>query len=204
MPANETPGAQARPVWMFMAATAMATTVSTMAATAMVKAEAAEPTAVSCTCEAPAAVPIVAAPPPVQPEAPGVPEPAEPPEQAEAPEQPVPTADPPARKPTVEQWKANVEGAYDRDLIRRIVRAHIGDVRECYNEGLEKDPELAGRVMVDFVIGSEGKVTRSVARSEMEGDVPACIAKAVERWLFPRPVDSEAVAVSYPFELEPG
>jgi hypothetical protein len=201
MPANETAGAQTRQVWMFMAATAMATTVSTMVATSMVKADATEPAAVTCACEAPAAVPVLV-PPPVPAEAPAE---AEAPEQAEMPEQPVPSADP-ERAPTVQQVapKAEVHGAYDKDLIRRIVRAHISEVRYCYNEGLEKDPELEGRVIVDFVIGSEGKVTRSEARSEMEGDVPECIATAASRWLFPRPADGKDVAVSYPFVLEPG
>lgn len=100
--------------------------------------------------------------------------------------------------------KAEVDGALDKDLIRRIVRAHIGEVRYCYDEGLAHDPELAGRVVVDFVIGAEGKVTRSTAESDMEGDVPDCIATAVSRWLFPRPADGKDVAVKYPFVLEPG
>lgn len=193
MPNHETQGAQARPVWMFMVATAMATTVSTLAATAMVKAEATEPTAVTCACEAPAPVSVVAAPlpePPVQAVEPSV--------QAEA---PVQAEEPP---PAVRTPKAEVIGALDKDIVRRIVRAHIDEVRYCYNEGLKLDPELAGRVVVDFVVGSEGKVTRSTAKSDMDGEVPECIAKAVGRWMFPLPGDDQDVHISYPFELEPG
>lgn len=199
---HDTNGAQARPVWAFMAATAMATTISTLAATAMVKGESTEPVAVTCSCEAPAA-PLVQTEAPVRPEAP---------EQAQAPappEAPAPAQaeDAPIAPPKVEGSpapKAEVHGALDRDVIRRIVRAHIGEVRYCYNEGLEHDPELRGRVVVDFVIGAEGKVTRSSAEADFEGDVPDCIAKAVARWLFPRPADGGDVAVKYPFVLEPG
>jgi outer membrane biosynthesis protein TonB len=188
---NDRQGAQARPVWAFMVATAMATTISTLAATAMVQADSTEPAAVTCACEAPAVAPLVAAPPVQQVDAPV---------QAEAPVQQAETPAP-AVDPTP---KAEVDGALDKDLIRRIVRAHIDEVRYCYNEGLEHDPELAGRVVVDFVIGSEGKVTRSTADSDMEGEVPECIAKAVNGWLFPRPADGEDVSVKYPFVLEPG
>ena len=190
---NDRQGAQARPVWAFMVATAMATTISTLAATAMVKGEPTEPVAVTCTCEAPAVAPPVQAEAPVRAEAPV--------QQAEAPAQAVDPSVTNADEPTP---KAEVDGALDKDLIRRIVRAHIGEVRYCYNEGLEHDPELAGRVIVDFVIGREGKVTRSFSHSDMEGDVPDCIAKAVGHWLFPRPADGEDVSVKYPFVLEPG
>jgi outer membrane biosynthesis protein TonB len=197
MPNHETEGAQARPVWMFMVATAMATTISTLAATAMVKADASEPVAVTCECEAPAsAAPVVEAPPVQQIEPPA--------QQAEPTEEPPP---PEAAEPTAEVEpapKAEVRGSLDKDIIRRIVRAHIGEVRYCYNEGLAHDPELSGRVSVEFVIGAEGKVIRSTAESDMEGEVPECIANAVGRWLFPRPADGKDVAVSYPFVLEPG
>lgn len=178
-----------------MVATAMATTISTLAATAMVQAESTEPVAVTCACEAPA----VAAP-PVQAESP-VQQAEEPAQPAEAPAPAVDSSVTNSDEPTP---KAEVDGALDKDLIRRIVRAHIGEVRYCYNEGLEHDPELAGRVVVDFVIGPEGKVTRSFAHSDMEGDVPDCIATAVSHWRFPRPADGEDVSVKYPFVLEPG
>jgi outer membrane biosynthesis protein TonB len=186
--------AQGRPIWLFMAATAMATTVSTLAATAMVKAEATEPVAVTCSCEAPAGASALA---PPAAEGPAV---AEALAVAEEPEQ---LAIEPAA-PVAAPIMAKVEGALDKDIIRRVVMAHINEVRYCYNEGLALDPELAGRVVVAFTIGPKGKVTRSTAESEMEGEVPGCIASAVSRWMFPKPRDGQEVAVHYPFELEPG
>lgn len=196
---NHHEAAQGRPVWIFMVATAMATTVSTLAATAMVEAQApAQPVAVTCDCEpaaAPAVAPVAPATPPVAPSAHEQLE-----DQLGEPVEPAVTPTKARRA-----CKAKVEGALDRDVIRRIVAAHIGEVRHCYNEGLEHQPELAGRVVVQFVIGPEGKVTRSVAESDdIEGEVPACIATAVGRWLFPKPADGNDVAVSYPFVLEPG
>lgn len=112
---------------------------------------------------------------------------------------------PPAapRIPKVRQAKSTVTGAMSTSIIRRIVRAHINEVRYCYNEGLAHDPDLEGRVVVQFKIDPEGKVAESeVASSTVPNDaVGTCIAGAVERWKFPRPGDGDTAVVTYPFVL---
>jgi outer membrane biosynthesis protein TonB len=99
----------------------------------------------------------------------------------------------------------DAEGTLDKDLIRRVVRAHIPEIRECYNAALQADPEARGKVVIDFTIGEEGKVTQAgVASSDMkDAAAPACMANAINGWLFPKP-DGGSVKVSYPFVLEPG
>lgn len=107
--------------------------------------------------------------------------------------------------PRVRQAKAKVAGSLDKDIIRRIVRAHINEVRYCYNQGLSRDPKLAGRVNIEFVIGATGKVTSAKVESHTMSDakVGNCIAKAVKRWKFPRPPGGGVVKVAYPFVLSP-
>ncbi len=106
--------------------------------------------------------------------------------------------------PIVRQAKATVSGPLDPDIVRRIVRAHINEVRYCYNQGLARDPRAEGRVVVDFEIRLTGDVeTSKITESTMtDPQVPECIAKAVRRWKFPRP--KKLVQVSYPFVLMPG
>ena len=108
--------------------------------------------------------------------------------------------------PTVRQAAATVEGALDRDIIRRIVRAHINEVRHCYNQGLARLPELRGRVAVRFVITNAGEVASSVVQETDLRDITVanCIAQAAKRWRFPRPTGDGVVLVTYPFVLEPG
>jgi TonB family protein len=110
------------------------------------------------------------------------------------------------RVPQVRQAKATVQGALDKDIIRRIVRAHINEVRHCYNQGLAKDQNLKGRVAVQFTIGGTGKVPTAVVASSTVKDasVGNCIAKAVRRWKFPKPQGGGSVIVTYPFVLEAG
>lgn len=119
------------------------------------------------------------------------------------PSDPVPQ---PGTIPTVEVSKPMV-GTMDKDVIRRIVRAHMHEIRECYNLGLAKDPALAGKIAIEFTIGPSGKVERSVAK-DLSGladpEVPKCIAEAIATWTFPEPRSGGRVTVSYPFNLVPG
>jgi len=198
---------ESRSILIFMAATAMATTISTLTATAMVQADQAQPVAVTCDCTAaeatPAALPLPPAP-PVQPAiAAPEPEPDEPIQTAEPePDEPIQTAEPRASR--VQPATMKVAGTLDEDVIRRIVRAHINEVRYCYNQGLAEDPELSGRVVVEMKIDGTGTAAASVDSTDLEGDVPQCIADAASRWAFPRPADGGTVVVHYPFVLEAG
>ena len=109
------------------------------------------------------------------------------------------------RVPKVRQAKAQVKGALDKDIIRRIVRAHINEVRSCYNATLTKDPNASGSIAIKFLIDAHGKVMVAKVQSNDTGydDLGKCIAKKVERWKFPKPKGS-TVEVVYPFKLTPG
>jgi hypothetical protein len=105
--------------------------------------------------------------------------------------------------PTPRVGKGSVTGDIDKDMIRRIVRAHLNEVRSCYNAGLTRNPNLEGRVTVQFSIVGTGKVASSVVQENTTKDssVADCIAKAVKRWSFPRVGKGGTALVSYPFLL---
>ena len=96
------------------------------------------------------------------------------------------------------------EGGISKDQIRKVVRAHIGEVRDCYNQGLQRDPELAGRLVVGFEIAGSGAVNQAkISESTVaDAEVGTCIAGKVKSWQFP--ASSAATTVEYPFVLEPG
>ncbi len=109
------------------------------------------------------------------------------------------------RIPQVRMARATVRGALDRDIVRRIVRAHINEVRFCYEQALARDPGLAGRLAIQFVIDASGSVSIAVVEESTLADaqVGTCTTKAVKRWRFPKPAGS-SVVVTYPFVFEPG
>ncbi len=128
---------------------------------------------------------------------------APPPTSADAPAAESPEALPSENKiPRVTRTKA----PFNKDLIRRVVRAHINEVRDCYNAGLSRDPALAGRVVAQFTITPEGAVSSSqVGELELaDEEVATCIVGAVKTWEFPGWSAPADTVVNYPFKLEPG
>lgn len=107
------------------------------------------------------------------------------------------------RIPQVRIAEATVTGALDKDIVRRIVRAHINEVRFCYRQALERQPKLGGRLVVEFAVDTSGNVlTATVADTEIaDASVGACITRAVRRWRFPSPTGT--VTVRFPFVLSP-
>jgi len=107
--------------------------------------------------------------------------------------------------PAVIQRDVKIKGPLDLQIVRRIVRAHINEIRYCYNQGLSKDPNLGGIVTVDFQILGTGKVgDGKVLKSTVpDAAVGACMVVAVKRWSFPKPDKEATVDVSYAFELAP-
>ena len=84
--------------------------------------------------------------------------------------------------------------------VERLLAAPVSD------EQFRGFLDLSGRVAVQFVIGTTGKVSNSVVASDTTKDkqVSRCIAKAVKRWKFPKPRGGGQVIVTYPFNLSPG
>lgn len=110
-----------------------------------------------------------------------------------------------ARRSSRTRRAASVSGVLDQGVIRRIVNAHLAEVRYCYNEGLSTDPELQGRVGVQFTIAASGTVEdASVASTTLDNaEVAECITGAVKRWQFPRS-EGESTVVTYPFVFSLG
>jgi TonB family protein len=109
-----------------------------------------------------------------------------------------------ASAPDVVPGTAQVRGSLDKEIIRRIIRRHLNEVKFCYEKELMHKADLYGRVMVQFTISGTGQVIASiVSNSTMNSpSVEQCIAQAVKRWEFPKPQGGGIVIVSYPFVLK--
>jgi hypothetical protein len=109
-----------------------------------------------------------------------------------------------AHAPEVVPGTAQVRGSLDKEIIRRIIRRHINEVKFCYEKELTTHPDLYGRVIVQFIIAGDGHVMTSLVQSSTMNNplVEQCIAGAVRRWEFPKPQGGGIVQVSYPFVLK--
>ena len=103
------------------------------------------------------------------------------------------------RSPTMWGEAVQVNGRLPPEAIQRVIRQSFGRLRACYERGLERRPDLEGRIAVKFVIDREGDVTMaSTAESSLpDASVNSCVAKAYEAMTFPKPVGG-IVTVVYP------
>jgi len=107
------------------------------------------------------------------------------------------------RAPGVVLGRAGVQGALSKEIIRRVIRRHVNEVRYAYQRELQRNPGLQGRVVARFTIGPSGQVVASTIASSSLGSarVEQDISSAVRRWQFPKPKGGGIVQVTYPFVL---
>lgn len=110
------------------------------------------------------------------------------------------------RPPAITPGICNVRGSLDKEIVRRVVRLHMNEVKYCYDKQLVKNAALEGRIAVQFVISPAGQVLSSVLQSTTMADlhVEKCVVDAVKRWEFPKPQGGGIVIVSYPFSFVAG
>ena len=99
-----------------------------------------------------------------------------------------------------------IEGHLDRETIQRVIRQHRREVRDCYQRELQRNPDLAGRVVVNFLIDPAGNVAAArIHESDMSDDaVEDCLVRRIRRWRFPQPSTPGNVRVNYPFVFTSG
>jgi TonB family protein len=159
--------------------------------------------------------PVVAAPPRAEP----VPEsreevdrPAEQARLAEV-ERPASARPRPARRPPsdrqagarLEIANPRVRGSLDRDVILRVFRQRHGQLQNCYELALQRNPALEGRVILNFTIGEQGKVSEARIGTSTLGDhdVEACLVSRLRAWTFPGP-QAGSVQIAFPLVFRPG
>ena len=98
-----------------------------------------------------------------------------------------------------------MRGTLDKEIIRRIVRRHLNEVKYCYDQALIAPAEAGwppGRAVHDR---GNGQVLASVVQSSTLGAPAAemCVVNAIKRWQFPAPEQGGLAIVSYPFQFSP-
>lgn len=89
--------------------------------------------------------------------------------------------------------------------MRRVVAAHVGALRACYESEAQKNPSLKGGVTAAFQIDPNGSVSSaSVANSSLGNPrVEGCVIRQVKSWRFPAS-DSPTIVGGYPFKFGVG
>jgi len=110
-----------------------------------------------------------------------------------------------AKEPKVIPGTPIINGALDKETIRRVIRQHRAEYQYCYEKELNRKRDLNGKVSVKFTIAGNGSViAASVEDSTLnDASVESCIVSKIRRWVFPAPKGGGIVVVKYPFIFKP-
>lgn len=94
-----------------------------------------------------------------------------------------------------------IMGALNKCTIDSYLRKSEGEIKKCHENGLKKNPEIAGRVLINFVISASGDVSSSkVLRTTLDNaEVEKCVAGVIRKIKFPAPRGGGIVIVNQPF-----
>ena len=92
-----------------------------------------------------------------------------------------------------------------KDVIARVIRLKFSEIKFCYEKSLQQSPDLAGKLVVLFVIDATGTVSEAnVAEATIEDPaLETCVLNRVRRWKFPEPRGGGVVSVTHPWFFKP-
>lgn len=92
-------------------------------------------------------------------------------------------------------------GALERQDIDGAIKEKAALYHRCYQKELQRNPGLAGKVVVRFVIDRDGSVKgANIKESTLSNEsVETCLVGEIMRSRFPKPKGNGTVVVAYPF-----
>ena len=97
-----------------------------------------------------------------------------------------------------------VSGGLTRQEILAVIRSNLNQIRHCYEQLLQRSPRSSGKLVVDFTIGSGGRVAAISAGGGISDSIMrGCVTGRIKRWKFPEPRGASSVNVKYPFVFTP-
>jgi len=96
------------------------------------------------------------------------------------------------------------KGFLDKAVIQRVVKRHINEIKYCYEKELVRTIGLKGKIIVSWLIKSDGKVSDvKISKTTLKSErVESCIIKKIKRWIFPKPKGGGDVKIKYPFNFK--
>jgi len=104
-------------------------------------------------------------------------------------------------------WKETHPGSSTGTIsgagVRSVIHSKLHQLEACYQLALYDSREVAGRVVVRFVVNPSGRVATAniSANSFGRSDIGCCVLARVAEWAFPAPNADGFVVVEYPFNV---
>ncbi|MCK5688982.1 AgmX/PglI C-terminal domain-containing protein [Myxococcota bacterium] len=99
-----------------------------------------------------------------------------------------------------------IKGCLSKAQVGRVLNRIKSQVRYCYEKELPRDPNLAGKIVTQFVVAGTGLVRSvSIEKTTMnDSAVEQCIVRVLKRLIFPPCPSGGVVEINYPWIFKSG
>ncbi len=100
-----------------------------------------------------------------------------------------------------------VQGGLSQEVVRRVTRRHMNELRFCHQQAYQGQPTTAAGVSleVSYIVDPQGRVQAAVP--DERGPAPpafrSCVAQAFRRWTFPAPTNAGVVQIRQRLAFQP-
>ena len=107
-------------------------------------------------------------------------------------------------EPRLVEAPPRISGELDEKTVQQYIRRYLSGIKWCYQDRLQSNRKLGGKVTLAFTILPNGSTHEPRAANSSLGDaaLEQCIATKMARWRFPQPKDGGVVEVAYPLILK--
>lgn len=97
-----------------------------------------------------------------------------------------------------------VPGSLPNDVVRDTVMKKGSQFKQCFDTQKAKLPELAGKVITEFLVEQDGSVSEAkVTETTLKNaDAEACILATVKSLSFRKPDGETGVRITFPFNFQ--
>lgn len=103
------------------------------------------------------------------------------------------------------QSDGDFTGGLSREEVDRVVKSRKGTIQACYQKAVNRDRSLSGKLVVNFRISADGKVTSARIEpgksSLRNAEVESCVKRQIQGLKFPA---KGGAVVNYPFIFSSG
>jgi outer membrane biosynthesis protein TonB len=97
------------------------------------------------------------------------------------------------------------DGGLSKVAVAGVVKAHMQNVKKCYEDELPKHPTLSGAVVLAWTVELDGRVvgTRVAKSSINNSGLETCLVDEVAQWIFPK-APQKTYVNEFPFVFKSG
>ena len=92
-----------------------------------------------------------------------------------------------------------------RSEVQSVVKKNLNQVRDCYEQFLQRRPNTSTKITSVFFVTVDGRVEALTLKESgtVDSDFIACLTKVIESWQFPPSRHNKRIEVFYPFVFNP-